>query len=201
MTFELEKLPYEFDALEPFMDARTVEIHRTKHHKGYVDKLNKALTSYPDLQEKSITELITNTGDVPEEIATAVMNNGSQILNHSLFFDILKKETEMPNKIKEAIEKDFESFEKFKEEFTDAALTQFGSGWVWLVKADDKLEIIKTSNEKTPILENKKPILVIDVWEHAYYLKYQNKRNEYIENFFNIINWEKVNELYLETNQ
>jgi len=183
------------------MDVKTVEIHRTKHHQGYVDKLNKALENYPDLQEKSITELITNINDIPQEIQTAVMNNGAQILNHSLFFDTLKKETEMPNEIKEAINENFGSFQTFKEKFTNTALTQFGSGWAWLVKSDNKLEIIKTSNEKTPILENKTPILVIDIWEHAYYLKYQNKRNEYIENFFKIINWEKVNKLYLETNQ
>ena len=201
MTFELEPLPYKFDALEPFMDTKTVEIHRTKHHQGYIDKLNKAIENHPELQKKSITELITNINDVPEEIRTPVMSNGAQILNHSLFFNLLKKDTEIPNEIKEAIQKDFGTFENFKAEFTNAALTQFASGWAWLVVSDGKLEITKTPNEKTPILENSTPILVIDVWEHAYYLKYQNKRNEYIENFWSIINWEKVNDLYLESQQ
>lgn len=199
MTFELEKLPYEFDALEPFMDAKTVEIHRTKHHQGYINKLNEAIADSPELHKKSIPELIKNINDIPEEIRTAVMNTGAQTLNHSLFFDILKKDVKIPNEIEQAINEQFGNFEKFKEDFSKAALTQFASGWAWLVVSNEKLEIIKTSNEKTPILENKAPILVIDVWEHSYYLKYQNKRNEYIENFFNIINWKKVNELFLET--
>jgi len=198
MVHELPELGYEYDSLEPFMDAQTVEIHRTKHHQGYVDKLNKALEGHPDLQEKTIQELITNINKVPEEIKTAIMNNGAQILNHSLFFDILKKDIKIPKELLKAIDDDFKSFEDFKKEFSEAAATQFGSGWAWLVVSNGKLEIIKTSNEQTPLLENKRPILVIDVWEHAYYLKYQNKRPEYIDNFFNIINWKKVNELYLQ---
>ncbi len=200
MPLQLPPLKYEFNSLEPFMDAKTVEIHRTKHHQGYVDKLNKALENYPDLQNKTTEELIKNLNQIPEEIRTAVRNNGCQHLNHDLFFEILKRDISPSGEILRTINKIFGSFDNFKTQFSEKSLVIFGSGWCWLAvdNKTKKLEIIQTQNEATPIMQNKTPVLVIDVWEHAYYLKYQNRRPEFIENFFKIINWNKVNELYLE---
>lgn len=194
----LKSLPYSYDALEPFVDARTMEIHHDKHHQGYVDKLNSALADQIDLADKTVEELLINLNAVSENIRTAVRNNGGGVANHNLFWEILAKDKTLVGEIKDAIEKDFGNFEKFKDEFSQAALTQFGSGWAWLTLADGKLEIMKTANQDSPLTVGKTPILTLDVWEHAYYLKYQNRRAEYVEAFFNIINWERVNEIFVK---
>ena len=197
--FNLPKLPYAFDALEPFIDAKTMEIHHGKHHQGYVDKLNKALEKYPKLQKNSAEDLIKNLEVIPEDIRTAVRNQGGGHVNHSFFWPILKKGVEPRGEILKAINKKFKGIDNFKEQFKDAATTIFGSGWAWLVlNSGDELEIVKTSNQDNPISQGKTPILGIDVWEHAYYLKYQNRRPEYVDAFFNVINWEQVNENYLK---
>jgi len=199
MIHKLPELGYEYDALEPFIDAKTMEIHYSKHHQAYVNKLNTALekVNNENLNKKSVKELLENLDEIPESIRQAVINHGGGHYNHSLFWQILKKDIELSGEIKELIENNFESFDKFKEEFSNAAMTQFGSGWAWLVynPENKKLEITKTLNQDSPISKGLIPVLGLDVWEHAYYLKYQNKRNEYIEAFFSIINWEKVNEL------
>ena len=197
MTHTLPKLPYAYSALEPYIDAKTMEIHYTKHHQGYVDKLNKALENNKELQNKDIEEILSNIDSIPKEIKNAIINNGGGHVNHSLFWEILSSKKQSPEgEIKKAIEKEFSSFEKFKEQFINVAMTRFGSGWAWLVLNDGKLEIMSTPNQDSPIMDSKIPILGLDVWEHAYYLKYQNRRPEYIEAFFNIINWKKVEELY-----
>lgn len=197
MTHELPKLTYSYDSLEPFIDAKTMEIHHSKHHKTYVDKLNAALEKHPELQKKKVEELLMDLTKVPEDIRTAVKNHGGGHFNHSFFWQILKKGTKCKAEIEKAIIKKFGSFDEFKKQFSDKATTLFGSGWTWLVMNNKKeLEIMQTSNQDSPISQNKIPLITIDVWEHAYYLKYQNRRAEYIEAFFSIINWDKVNELY-----
>ncbi|PIR94972.1 superoxide dismutase [Candidatus Falkowbacteria bacterium CG10_big_fil_rev_8_21_14_0_10_37_6] len=195
----LKSLPYTYDALEPFIDARTMEIHHSKHHQGYVDKLNAALAGRDDLALKPVEELLADLNVTPEDIRMAVRNNGGGVANHNLFWQILAKDKILSGEVKSAIEKEFISFEKFKEEFSKIALTQFGSGWAWLVVNNGKLEIMATSNQDSPLSTGKTPILTLDVWEHAYYLKYQNKRADYIEAFFSIINWEKVDELFVKS--
>jgi Fe-Mn family superoxide dismutase len=194
---ELMKLPYAYNALEPFIDEETMKLHHLKHHQAYVNKLNKALEEHKELQEKSLEELIKGLNEIPEEIKTPVRNNGGGVINHNFFWLILKKNTEFQGEIAEAIKEKFGSYEKFKEEFSHAALTLFGSGWVWLVLNKNELEIIQTANQDSPLTQGKIPLLTLDVWEHAYYLKYKNKRAEYIEAFFNVINWNKVNQHYL----
>jgi len=197
MTYELPKLEYPYTSLEPFMDSKTVEIHYSKHHQAYVNKLNETLQDYPDLQEKKVEDLLKNLKEIPEEIRQSIINFGGGHFNHSFFWQILKKDTKFSGKISKAIEKKFGSYEKFKENFTKSALGLFGSGWTWLVLNKNKeLEIIQTKNQDSPISQGMKPLITIDVWEHAYYLKYQNKRADYIEAFFNIINWDKINEIY-----
>ena len=198
MKYELTKLEYEYDSLEPFIDKKTMEIHHDKHHQTYVDKFNKAIEEYKELQNKSPEEIVKNLDEVPEKIKISVKNSGGGVVNHNFFFSILRKGTKISGEIKEAIEKEFSSFEKFKEEFSKSALNLFGSGWTWLVLEDGKLKIMNTSNQDSSLSQGKIPLLVIDIWEHAYYLKYQNKRAEYIENFFNIINWKKVNENFID---
>ena len=197
MPHSLPSLPYAYNALEPFIDEATMRIHHTKHHQAYVDKLNAALEKFPELQKKSVEELLMDLNFVPEEIRTAVRNNGGGHANHSFFWPLMRpgKEDNSPNgKIAEEIQKAFGSFEKFREEFSAAALGRFGSGWAWLVLSKGKLEIYSTANQDSPISEGKTPLLCIDVWEHAYYLKYQNRRADYAQAFFSIINWEKVEE-------
>src|SRR3989344_7457987 len=198
MTHILPDLPYDYNALEPYLDAKTMEIHHDKHHRAYVDKLNAALEKFPNFSEKSAEELITDLEALPGEIKTAVRNHGGGHVNHSLFWEILKKEVAISGEIKKAIESDLGGLEKVKDSFSQAAIGQFGSGWAWIVVHNGELEIVATANQDSPLTDGKTPILGIDVWEHAYYLKYQNRRTEYVENFFNIINWDKVNELYLK---
>jgi len=198
MAFELPKLAYAYDALEPYIDARTMEIHHAKHHQAYVDKVNAALEKHAELQNKTIEDLIAHLKDVPEGIRTAVQNNGGGHLNHTFFWQILKKDMPFTGAIAEAIKGAFGSFDAFKVKFAEAAANRFGSGWAWLVLNKGKLEIMSTANQDSPLSEGKTPILCLDVWEHAYYLKYQNRRPEYIQAFFNVINWEKANEHYLK---
>lgn len=200
MTYKLPPLPYDYDALEPHIDARTMEIHYTKHHQTYIDNLNAALDKYPELKDRDLLDLIKNISSLPEDIRTAVRNNGGGHLNHSLFWEILINEEQKPQgALKEAIDRDFGSYDKFKEAFTNAAKTRFGSGWAWLVlNPDKKLEIISTANQDSPYMDDFIPLLGLDVWEHAYYLNYQNRRPDYISAWFNIINWTKVNHLYEE---
>ncbi len=194
MAHTLPKLNYSYDALEPHIDAKTMEIHHTKHHQTYVDKLNTALEAHQELQQKAVEELLKNLNSVPESIRTAVRNHGGGHANHALFWKTLKKDTPINGQILEEINKKFGSFDKFKEEFTKSALAVFGSGWTWLALNNKELEIINTPNQDSPLSQGKTPLLGIDVWEHAYYLKYQNKRPDYVGAFFNIINWNQVNE-------
>ncbi|MBU5594762.1 superoxide dismutase [Amphibacillus sp. MSJ-3] len=198
--FELPELPYAYDALEPHIDQETMSIHHTKHHNTYVTKLNEALEGYSDLQDKSLEELLSDLDNLPGDIQTAVRNNGGGHANHSLFWSLLSANGggEPTENLAEAIKAKFGSFEAFKEEFTGAAVSRFGSGWAWLVVENGELAITSTPNQDSPIMEGKTPILGLDVWEHAYYLKYQNKRPAYIEAFWNVVNWEKVAELYKE---
>ncbi len=193
---KLEKLPYDYNALEPYIDAQTMEVHHDKHHQAYCNNLNAALQKYPELFKKKPEELIANLESIPEDIRTAVRNNGGGFVNHNFFWKILKKGVEPKGKILEAISQKFGGFDSFKEQFSKAAAGQFGSGWAWLVVSNSELEIIGTPNQDSPLAQGKHPILAIDVWEHAYYLKYQNKRPEYIQNFFSAINWEEVEKLY-----
>ncbi len=195
--YKLEPLPYPYGFLEPYIDSKTMEIHHDKHHQTYVDKLNAALEKHKELQNKKVNELLENLNKVPEEIRNAVRNNGGGHANHSFFWPLLKKDVKFEGKIADAINKRFGSFEKFKEEFSNAAINRFGSGWAWLVLDKGKLEIVSSANQDSPLSEGKIPLLTLDVWEHAYYLKYQNRRAEYIGAFFNIINWKKVNENFV----
>jgi superoxide dismutase, Fe-Mn family len=197
MAFTLPPLPYPSDSLEPYIDKATMEIHHGKHHQAYVTNLNKALESAPNLQSKTIEELLAgNVAVVPDAIKTAVRNNGGGHANHSLFWKLLSAKAggAPTGEIANVITASFGSFDTFKEKFTAAATTRFGSGWAWLVKdSAGKFEIISTANQDSPIMEAKTPILGLDVWEHAYYLKYQNRRPEYIAAFWNVINWAEVN--------
>ena len=194
----LPKLPYAYDSLEPFIDAKTMEIHYTKHHQAYVDKLNKALEAHPKLEKKSAEELIKDLSSVPENIRTAVRNNAGGHVNHSFFWPLLKKGTEPKGEIFIAINKKFGSFDKFKEELSTKALGVFGSGWAWLVLHKGNLEITSTPNQDNPVSEGNIPVIGLDLWEHAYYLKYQNRRQEYVNAFWNILNWKQANENYLK---
>ncbi|MGM0904567.1 MAG: superoxide dismutase [Bacillota bacterium] len=199
-TYSLPTLAYDFNALEPHIDQTTMEIHYGKHHQTYVNNLNAALEGKAELQEKSLEELLSNPDAVPEAIRTAVRNNGGGHLNHSLFWEVIAPATENnapTGKLGEAIDKAFGSFDAFKQEFTKAATTRFGSGWAWLVVNDNgAVEVTSTPNQDNPIMDGKVAVLGLDVWEHAYYLNYQNRRPDYIASFFNIINWEAVSSKY-----
>jgi superoxide dismutase, Fe-Mn family len=206
MAYELPKLPYAFDALEPYIDAKTMEIHHDKHHQAYVTNLNKALEG-TDLGNQPVETLIANLEKVPESARTAVRNNGGGHANHSMFWTILKKGTpgqQPTGKLAEAIQKDLMGWDHFKTAFADAAAKRFGSGWAWLtVDKSGKLAIESTANQDSPLMvgapvngSGNTPILGIDVWEHAYYLKYQNRRPEYVENFWNVIDWDAVAQRY-----
>ena len=196
MAHELPKLPYDYAALEPHIDAQTMQIHHGKHHQAYVTNLNAALEKAPELQSKSIDDLCRNINSVPEAIRTAVRNNGGGHWNHSMFWNWMAPNAGGPpnGKIADVIANQFGGFDSFKEQFAKAATTRFGSGWAWLVSSSGKLAIESTANQDSPIMEGKKPILGLDVWEHAYYLKYQNRRPDYIAAFWNVVNWAKVNE-------
>jgi Fe-Mn family superoxide dismutase len=191
---QLPPLPYAYDALEPSIDKMTMEIHYTKHHNGYVNNLNKALEKQPDLQKLSVAELLASLSKVPDAIRTAVRNNGGGHLNHSLFWPLMKKGGggEPTGDLAGDIQKSFGSFADFREKFSAAALSRFGSGWAWLMFKGGKLVIESTANQDNPVLDGGQAVLGLDVWEHAYYLKYQNRRNEYIQSWWNVVNWEQA---------
>ena len=196
MAFELPKLEYAYDALEPHIDKETMEIHHTKHHNTYVTKLNDAVTG-TEFENVSIEDLMKRIDEVPADKKTAVVNNGGGHYNHSLFWTLLAPGKEAKGEVVDAIESKFGSLDAFKQEFADAAAGRFGTGWAWLVVNNGELEVTSTPNQENPLMEGKTPILGLDVWEHAYYLNYQNKRPDYIAAFWNVVNWDKVNELYL----
>lgn len=198
MAYELPELPYAYDALEPHIDKETMNIHHTKHHNTYVTNVNAALEGHADLASKSVEELIADLDAVPEDIRTAVRNNGGGHANHSLFWQLLS-----PNgggapsgALAEAIDSKFGSFDAFKERFAAAAKTRFGSGWAWLAVSNGEVEVTSTPNQDSPIMEGKTPLLGLDVWEHAYYLNYQNRRPDYIEAFWNVVNWDEVSKRF-----
>lgn len=200
MAHQLPPLPYAYNALEPYIDQQTMEIHHDRHHAAYVNNLNAALEAYPELQAKPLDELLRNLDALPEAIRTAVRNNGGGHANHTLFWDVMSPNGggDPKGELALAIEQTFGSVAKFKEEFTKAAATRFGSGWAWLVLDDDgNLSVLSTANQDTPVSDNKTPILALDVWEHAYYLKYQNKRPDYIAAWWHVVDWEKANARYL----
>jgi len=195
MAHQLPSLPYAFDALEPHIDAQTMQIHHGKHHQAYINNLNAALEAHPDLQGKSVEDLFKDLNALPEAIRTAVRNNGGGHANHSLFWTLMAPNAggAPTGKIADVIANQFGGFDSFKEQFAKAATTRFGSGWAWLVSSSGKLAIESTANQDSPIMEGKKPILGLDVWEHAYYLKYQNRRPDYVAAFWNVVNWNTVN--------
>lgn len=197
MAFVLPDLPYAFDALEPIIDAKTMEIHHGRHHAAYVANLNKAVENYPEWAEKSIEDVIIHLNEVPEAIRTAVRNNGGGHYNHSLFWKMMAPvgQTKPSASLLAKIDESFGSFDEFKKQFAAAATSRFGSGWAWLVADGGKLDVLSTANQDCPLEGGKKPILCLDVWEHAYYLKYQNRRADYAENFFQVVNWDFVEEL------
>jgi len=195
MPFTLPALPYAYDALEPHIDARTMEIHHTKHHQTYVNNLNAALEKAPQLQGKSLDDLMRGISSVPEAVRTAVRNNGGGHWNHSMFWELMgpQKGGEPKGRIGEAIKSSFGDVTKFKEQFTAAGTGRFGSGWAWLIdEGNGKLSITSTPNQDNPLMEGKKAIMGLDVWEHAYYLKYQNRRPDYIAAWWNVVNWDAV---------
>ncbi len=196
MEHILPELSYSYGELEPFIDARTMEIHHTKHHQAYITNLNAAISGYAQLTELSVEQLVSHLDEVPEDIRTVVRNHGGGHANHSFFWPILKRDIEPGGPVLDAINKQFGSFESFKDSFSSAAIKHFGSGWAWLVVAGGELEILSTPNQDNPLALGKKPVLGIDVWEHAYYLLYQNRRPDYVEAFYNVINWDKVNDHY-----
>ena len=198
MTYTLPDLPYAYDALEPYIDEETMHLHHDKHHNTYVTNLNAAIEKHPELGEKTVEELLADFSSVPEDIQTAVRNNGGGHANHTFFWEILGPNAggEPTGAIKEAIDEAFGSFEDFKEQFKTAATGRFGSGWAWLVVKDGKLAIISTANQDSPLMDGQTPVLGLDVWEHAYYLKYKNVRPDYINAFWSVVNWDKVNEYF-----
>jgi superoxide dismutase, Fe-Mn family len=198
MAYELPKLPYPYDALEPHIDARTMEIHYTKHHQAYVDNLNKAIKG-TDLEKKTVEELISDLNAVPENIRTVVRNNGGGHANHSFFWKIMgpKSGGEPKGKLADDIKSAFGSFDQFKEKLSAAGVGRFGSGWAWLIKnKNGGLEIISTPNQDSPLMDGNTPILGVDVWEHAYYLKYQNRRADYLKAWWNVVNWDAIAKNY-----
>jgi len=197
MEHILPVLPYGYDALEPYIDARTMEIHHTKHHQTYITNLNTALKDQGGLSEQSVNTLLRNLNEVPESIRNVVRNHGGGHANHSFFWPTLKKGVAAKGPVIEAITKKFGSFDAFREGFSTAAVKLFGSGWAWLVIDQGELRIVTTANQDSPVMTGTVPVLGIDVWEHAYYLLYQNRRPDYVSAFFNVINWERINETYL----
>lgn len=202
MKHELPELKYSYSALEPYIDETTMTIHHSKHHATYINNLNAALEKYPELQEKSVEELVKNLDEIPQDIKTAVKNNGGGHYNHSLFWELMAPNQggKPVGELEKAIYSKFGSFEKFKEEFGKAAATRFGSGWAWLVvNKDNELEITSTANQDTPVSEGAKAVLTLDVWEHAYYLNYQNRRPDYVGAWWSVVNWDYANKLYTDS--
>jgi Fe-Mn family superoxide dismutase len=195
MAHELPSLPYDYNALEPHIDEQTMRIHHGKHHATYVNNLNAALEKHPNLQNKSVEDLLRDINSIPEAIRTAVRNNGGGHANHTLFWQLMKANGggQPSGTIADAINSTFGGFDSFKDQFSKAGVGRFGSGWAWLVDAGGKLSIESTANQDSPIMEGKRPILGLDVWEHAYYLKYQNRRPDYIAAWWNVVNWDEVN--------
>ncbi len=198
MAYELPPLPYKFDALQPHIDAKTMEIHHGKHHQAYITNVNKALESQTALASKPIDKLLREIKDVPDSIRQAVINNGGGHANHSLFWQIMGPNCggQPSGTVADAIKSTFGSFETFKEKFATAATTRFGSGWAWLAAKDGKLEVFNTPNQDSPYMTGHTPILGLDVWEHAYYLNYQNRRPDYVTAWWNVVNWKKVDEFF-----
>lgn len=195
--YTLPNLPYEYNALEPYIDEQTMKIHHDKHHAAYIKNVNDALADHSDLLEMPIEQLIQSLNKVPEDIRQKVKNNAGGHANHSFFWNIMSPEKQMPTQgFMTELEKIFDSFDSFKEQFAKKAIGRFGSGWAWLVLDGQNLVLTDSANQDSPLMEGKKPLLGLDVWEHAYYLKYQNRRPEYIEAFFNIINWKEVEAQY-----
>lgn len=194
MAFELPKLPYAYEALEPFIDAQTMTIHHTKHHQAYITNLNGALEKHPELALWTLDDMLTRLNEVPEAARGVVRNHGGGTLNHNIFWEIMAPNAggEPTGTLAKAIEADFGGFANFKAEFEKAAGGRFGSGWAWLAKKGDKLVVVSTANQDNPLTDGLKPLLGIDVWEHAYYLKYQNRRAEYVTNWWNVVNWSEV---------
>lgn len=192
--FQLPKLAYDYAALDPHIDAHTMELHHSKHHQAYIDKLNTVLEEHPEIQNIDIADIIKNLSDIPESIRTAVRNQGGGHLNHSMFWEMMSPNGggKPTGDLLQKINHHFSSFDTFREKMEATATSRFGSGWAWLVRSNDTLEIIDTPNQDSPLLEGKTPLLGLDVWEHAYYLKYQNRRPEYIQAWWNVVNWEDV---------
>jgi len=198
MSFQLDPLPYAYDALEPFIDTQTMRIHHDKHHAAYVTNLNAALEKHSELAGKSLEALLSDLNSIPEDIRTAVRNHGGGTWNHDLFWQVMAPRAggEAQGGLVKAIDAAFGSFASFKAEFEKAAMSRFGSGWAWLVKKGSGLAVLSTANQDNPIFDGLTPILGVDVWEHAYYLKYQNRRAEYVGNWWNVVNWAEVNRRY-----
>lgn len=196
--YKLPELQYSYDSLEPYIDAATMEIHYSKHHQTYTNNLNDAISKHPELEGKTIESLLEDPTSIPEDIRTAVINNGGGYLNHNLFWSYMTPEKTVPSQdLLESINTTFGTLDAFKEQFTKAATTRFGSGWAWLVKdKENKLKIYSTANQDSPFTLGDKPLLGIDVWEHAYYLKYQNRRIEFVQNWWNVVNWNTVSDNY-----
>jgi Fe-Mn family superoxide dismutase len=198
-SHKLPELGYAYDALEPYIDAKTMEIHHSKHHNAYITNLNTALEQAPKLRDLEVSKIVSDLAMVPESIRTAVQNNGGGHFNHSLFWSLISpgKQGKPLGKLAGAIDGSFGSFDAFKEAFGKAAMTRFGSGWAWLsLDKEGKLQVHSTANQDTPLMEGRSPILGLDVWEHAYYLNYQNRRPDYVEAWWNVVNWERAEELY-----
>ncbi|OKH28938.1 superoxide dismutase [Chroogloeocystis siderophila] len=199
MAFELSALPYNYDALEPYIDAQTMQLHHDMHHQTYVNNLNAAVEKHAELQSKSLEDLVRELDSIPDDVRTAVRNNGGGHVNHTMFWEIMGPNAggEPTGAVGEAIRDTFGDFETFKQRFNDAGTKQFGSGWVWLVRSPDgKLEVMSTPNQDSPITQGYFPIMGNDVWEHAYYLKYQNRRAEYLKQWWNVVNWDEINKRF-----
>ncbi|MFO7585827.1 MAG: superoxide dismutase [Anaerolineales bacterium] len=194
MAFELPKLPYAYEALEPFIDAQTMTLHHTKHHQTYVTNLNGAIEKHPELASWSLDDLVARLAEVPEDVRGVVRNHGGGTLNHNIFWEVMAPNAggEPAGALAKAIEADFGGFANFKAEFEKAAIGRFGSGWAWLAKQGGKLVVVSTANQDNPLTDGLTPLMGIDVWEHAYYLKYQNRRPEYVSNWWNVVNWDEV---------